>query len=87
MGEEWVKKIFHAKIRHLIGYYTCMKILLMCPECDYQEESSSGKELMNKIIMWNHVKVAHPHMAERIMRMYQTVPSNLYGVQQVEASS
>jgi hypothetical protein len=57
-----------------------MKIILMCPECDYQEVSSSGKQLMNKIIMWNHVKKAHAHSAERIMRLYQTMPDNLYDV-------
>ncbi|HEY5383586.1 MAG TPA: hypothetical protein VIJ88_03470 [Candidatus Paceibacterota bacterium] len=57
-----------------------MKIVLMCPECDYQESSSSERELMNKIIMWNHAKKAHSRTAERIMRIYKTVPNNLYGV-------
>jgi predicted small metal-binding protein len=60
-----------------------MKILLTCPECDYQASSWSEKELMNKIIMWNHVKKAHARTAERIMRSYQTMPNNLYGVQRV----
>ena len=60
-----------------------MNILLMCAECHYQEPSVSEKELMNKIIMWNHVKKAHPGMAERIMRIYTTVPSDLYGVRSV----
>ena len=55
-----------------------MKILLRCTECDYQEQSGSDKEMMHKIIMWNHVKKAHTTMAERIMRMYQTVPNDLY---------
>ena len=55
-----------------------MQVLLSCTECDYEEWGSSNKELMNKIVMWNHVKKAHVGMADRIMRMYQTVPNNLY---------
>lgn len=57
-----------------------MKTLLVCPECSHRENGSSEKELMNKIIMWNHVKVTHPRTAERIMRIYQILPSNLYDV-------
>ena len=57
-----------------------MTILLVCTECAYRESSSSEKKLMNKIIMWNHVKKAHPRTAERIMRIYETLPSNLYGM-------
>ncbi len=57
-----------------------MNIVLMCSECAYQERSAAEKELMNKIIMWNHVKKSHPKTAERIMRMYHSVPNNLLGV-------
>lgn len=55
-----------------------MKIILSCTECPYREVGSSEKSLMNKIIMWNHVKRAHSAMAERLMRMYQTMPHDLY---------
>ncbi len=55
-----------------------MKALLMCTECDYQEGVLSEKVLMNKIIMWNHFKKVHPYVAERIMRVYNRVPDDLY---------
>ena len=57
-----------------------MKVTLICSECGHAEQSSSGKELINKIIMWNHVKKAHPQTAERIMRHYKVVPNHLYGI-------
>ena len=57
-----------------------MNLLLQCSECGYQESSASHKGLMNKIIMWNHVKKSHPRTAERIMRTYRTLPADLYGV-------
>lgn len=50
----------------------------MCVECGYEESGSLDGQLMNKIIMWNHVKKAHPRTADRIMRSYQTLPNNLY---------
>ncbi len=56
-----------------------MNVTLICTECGHQEASSASKHLMNKIIMWNHVKKAHPRMADRIMRMYKVVPNHLYG--------
>ena len=56
-----------------------MKVILICSECGHKEHSSSDKQLINKIIMWNHVKKSHPRTAERIMRMYKIVPSALYG--------
>lgn len=56
-----------------------MNVILICSECGHKERSSSDKHLMNKIIMWNHVKKAHPRTADRIMRMYKVVPSHLYG--------
>ncbi|RJQ35396.1 hypothetical protein C4556_00330 [Candidatus Parcubacteria bacterium] len=56
------------------------KIVLMCTECNFCETVSQEKELMNKIIMWNHMKNAHPRMAETITRMYKTVPNKLYNV-------
>ncbi len=58
----------------------CMKIVLLCSECEYQESSFSEKELLNKIIMWNHVKKMHTAIAERVMRNYQVLPTHLYGV-------
>ena len=56
-----------------------MKVLLSCIVCDHTEWGNSEKELLNKIIMWNHVKKAHASTAERIMNAYQTLPNNLYG--------
>jgi hypothetical protein len=38
------------------------------------------KELMNKIIIWNHVKKTHPATAERVMRIYSRVPSSLFNI-------
>ena len=55
-----------------------MKVLLSCTECDYEEWSSTEKELMNKIIIWNHVTSEHPSTAEHIMRVYQHVPVSLF---------
>jgi hypothetical protein len=57
-----------------------MKVLLTCTECTYQETGSSERTLMNKIIMWNHVKKAHPYLADRIMRVYNRVPDDLYNM-------
>ena len=57
-----------------------MQILLSCTECDYQEVGHTEKELMNKIIIWNHVKKDHPATAERVMRIYQRVPSSLFNM-------
>lgn len=57
-----------------------MNILLTCSECEYNEKGRSEKELINKIIMWNHVKKVHPRTADRIMRMYKIIPNNLLGV-------
>ncbi len=57
---------------------TMKDVVLMCTECEYQVESSSEKRLMNKIIMWNHVKKTHPYMAERLTRAYQTLPHDLF---------
>ena len=57
-----------------------MEIVLTCSECSYQGNGSSKRGMMNKIIMWNHVKRAHPSVAERIMRMHTSVPNDIYGV-------
>jgi len=57
-----------------------MQVLLSCTECDYQEVGHTDKELMNKIIIWNHVKKDHPATAERVMRIYQRVPSSLFNM-------
>ena len=50
----------------------------MCPACEYRAGGLSEKGLLNKIIIWNHVKRAHPAVAERIIRMYQRVPTELW---------
>ncbi len=55
-----------------------MKTILTCIECGHKEESVSGTELMNKIIMWNHIKSCHPEFAARVMRTYSKVPTNIY---------
>lgn len=55
-----------------------MQVLLSCTECEYEEWSATEKELMNKIIIWNHIKKEHPATAERVMRIYQRVPLSLF---------
>jgi hypothetical protein len=55
-----------------------MKLLLTCSQCEYQTWGRSGSPFINKVIMWNHFKKAHPGTAERIMRMYQMVPNHLF---------
>ncbi|MGC9602706.1 MAG: hypothetical protein ABSE76_03135 [Minisyncoccia bacterium] len=60
-----------------------MNAILMCTECDYQAAGSSKGILMNKIIMWNHVQRVHPHVAERIMRIYNRVPDDIYNMRPV----
>ena len=56
------------------------KIVLACGECNYTAEGVKEKDLMNKIIMWNHSKKAHPLTAERIMKTYQILPNHLYTI-------
>ena len=56
------------------------EIVLMCTECDFSKTASQDNELMNKIIMWNHMKSAHPRIAEGITRMHKIVPNKLYNV-------
>lgn len=56
-----------------------MKILLECNECGYQEWGRESQPLMNKIIMWNHMRKAHAQKAEQIMARYQTLPADFYG--------
>ncbi len=60
-----------------------MKILLTCNECGYQEWGREGR-LMNKIIMWNHIKRAHAEKADEILRRFETLPDDFYGVRQAE---
>jgi predicted small metal-binding protein len=60
-----------------------MNAILMCTECNYQAAGSSERGLMNKIIMWNHVQKVHPHVAERIMRIYNRVPDGIYDMRPV----
>jgi hypothetical protein len=57
-----------------------MQVLLSCTECSYEEVGHTEKELMNKIIIWNHVKKTHPATAERVMRIYSRVPSSLFNI-------
>ena len=59
-------------------FLNAMKIILSCTECDFEAEGDTHKELMNKIVMWNHVKRSHGSMAERIMRHYKTLPNHIY---------
>jgi predicted small metal-binding protein len=61
-----------------------MQVLLSCTECNYQEVGHTEKELMNKIIIWNHVKKEHPQTAERVMRIYQHVPTSLFNIHTTE---
>ena len=61
-----------------------MNVLLTCTECEYETWGSTQKELMNKIVMWNHVKKAHAQRAEHIMKLYQTLPDNLYGMHAIQ---
>jgi hypothetical protein len=61
-----------------------MKVLLSCTECDYEEWSSTEKELMNKIIIWNHVTREHPATAQHIMRVYGHVPVSLFHIHAVQ---
>lgn len=56
------------------------KILLMCTECSFRETGFQEKELMNKIIMWTHMKKAHPHIADQMTR-YKVAPEEPYKVQ------
>lgn len=60
-----------------------MNAILMCTECDYQAAGSSERVLMNKIIMWNHMQKFHPSAAERIMRIYNRVPDDIYDMRPV----
>lgn len=60
-----------------------MNAILMCTECDYQAAGSLERVLMNKIIMWNHMQKFHPQVAERIMRIYNRVPDDIYNMRPV----
>jgi hypothetical protein len=55
-----------------------MKVLLSCTECAYEEWSSSERDMMNKIIIWNHIKKEHPSTAAHILRVYQRIPGSLF---------
>ncbi|HWB34033.1 MAG TPA: hypothetical protein VG753_01790 [Candidatus Paceibacterota bacterium] len=62
-----------------------MKVLLTCTQCNYAEWGTTDGDLMNKIIMWNHVRKAHADTAEYILRTYQTVPNDFYDVRSAPA--
>lgn len=64
-----------------------MQVLISCNECDFEQWGHGEGELMNKIIMWNHVKREHPVLAARVLRMYQTVPSSIYHKEKVPVRS
>lgn len=64
-----------------------MKTELRCGECEYAIEVLPERVLMNNIVMWNHSKKAHPLTAERVMRMYETLPHNLYTTAPVAAAA
>ena len=55
-----------------------MKIQLLCNECGYEEWGSRDGLLINKIKMWNHLKRAHPMLAERMMQSNDTLPSTFF---------
>ena len=57
-----------------------MQVLLSCTECAYEEWGTDEGHLMNKIIIWNHIKKEHPETAERVMRVYSHVPQSLFHV-------
>ncbi len=64
-----------------------MKILLTCRGCGYEEWSTSEKTFINKVIMWNHVKKAHPGMAERLMRTYDVLPNDFFHIESSERAA
>ncbi len=51
-----------------------------CSECDFEEYNSAQSKLARQTTLWEHIKKEHPHMADRIMRNYQTMPDDLYQV-------
>lgn len=53
-------------------------LILRCNECGREEKGSESGTLMNKIKMWNHLKLEHPMLAERIMKMHDTMPTSFY---------
>jgi len=57
-----------------------MQVLISCVECGHSAEGHTEKELMNKIVMWNHMQKEHPATAERIMRLYNRVPTSIYTI-------
>ena len=58
-----------------------MKILLICRRCGYEEQSTSEKTFIKKVIMWDHVKKAHPGMAERLMRTYAVLLNDFFHIE------
>ncbi len=46
-----------------------MKVLLTCRECGHQDWGLAEKEFMNKVIMWNHVRRAHPSIDAAKVRL------------------
>lgn len=55
-----------------------MKITLACNECDFTDTGYIGKELMNKIIMWNHIKVNHLKTTNRIAERNVVLPDYFF---------
>ena len=50
----------------------------MCKECAYQRAGPSENSFMHKIVMWNHIKKAHPALSARVLRLHERLPENLY---------
>lgn len=63
-----------------------MQILLSCIECEFEDWGRTDSEMMNKITMWNHVRKSHAGTADHLMKMYQTLPNNLYTTHPMQAA-
>ncbi len=64
-----------------------MKVLLTCRECGHQEWGVANKEFMNKVMMWNHVRRAHPSIdAGKIRLVMKTTFPYQYGAAQLKAA-
>lgn len=71
-------KIYFTQTSVAARILALMRTVRTCIECHYRHDGSTSRQLMNKIIMWNHVKKEHPQTAQRIMRMYGAAPDSLY---------
>ena len=46
-----------------------MKVLLTCLECGHRDWGVAERNFMNKVKMWNHVRVVHPHIEADKLRL------------------